>query len=90
LHTKDSEGKNSLTVSEVMESNILPEYQIDLRCENLGGVVCNAQMRWQGKPTQKCSSGDWLIDETINGTLYQCCSGYCINPNLSGKKSKMK
>jgi hypothetical protein len=87
LHTKDPEGKNSITVSEVMESNILPEYEIDLRCEKLNGVVCNAQQSWQGKSTQKCSTGKWLIDETINGNLYQCCSGYCINPKVGGEDS---
>ncbi len=76
LHTKDSEGKSSMTLSEVTESNILPEYGIDLRCENLGGVVCDAQRGGQGKSTQKCS-GEWLINEETNGNFYQCCSGIC-------------
>lgn len=72
LHSRDPDASRNLTVKQVMESGILPEKEIHLRCEELGGTVCN------GKPGTDLNCDDeWLIDEED----FRCCGGYCLPSN---------
>jgi hypothetical protein len=71
LHNRDPEASKSRTVTQVMESGILPEREIDLPCENLNGTVCTSISH----QSDKGCTGEWLIKDGD----YKCCSKYCTS-----------
>lgn len=71
LHNRDPEASKSRTVTQVMESGIFSEREIDLPCENLNGTVCTSISH----QSDKGCTGEWLIKDGD----YKCCSEYCTH-----------
>jgi acetyl esterase/lipase len=84
LHEQDSSGQNSRTITEVIESKILPEKEVNMLCENNNGTICGGIPSLPGE-----CDGEWLNvpDYPFNAFgEYNCCLGNCIHEKLDNKQ----